>query len=67
MVFLGNHRERSLNKKGLTDQVVLSGLPYGTFTIRIIARTVSGATLTGSRTYHTCRAKPIKSRRPPRL
>jgi len=45
----------------------LSGLPYGTFTIKIVARTVKGTTLTGTRTYHTCRAKPLKNRRPPRL
>lgn len=66
-VFLGKKRERSLSRKGLTDQVVLSGLPYGTFTIRIVARTVKGTTLTGARTYHTCRSKPIKSHRRPRL
>jgi hypothetical protein len=66
-VFLGKKRERSLNKKGLTDQVVLTQLPYGTFTIRIAATTVAHTKLTGTRTYHTCRAKPIKSRRPPRL
>ncbi len=66
-VFLGKQRERSLNKKGLTDQVVLTQLPYGTFTIRIVATTVDHTKLTGTRTYHTCRAKPLKSRRPPRL
>jgi hypothetical protein len=66
-VFLGKHRERSLNKRGLTDQVVLTGLPYGTFTIRIVARTAARTTLTGSRTYHTCRAKPIKNHGHPRL
>jgi DNA-binding beta-propeller fold protein YncE len=66
-VFLGRHRERSLNKKGLTDRVVLTGLPHGTFTIKIVARTIAGTTLTGRRTYHTCRSKPIRTHRPPRL
>jgi hypothetical protein len=66
-VFLGHKRERSLNAKGLTDEVVLKGLPRGTFTIKIVARTVKGTTLTGTRTYHTCRSKPIKTHRPPRL
>ncbi len=66
-VFLGKKRERSLNKKGLTDQVVLTQLPYGTFTIRIVARTVKGTTLTGTRTYHTCRPKPIHPRGHPHL
>jgi hypothetical protein len=62
-VFLGGHRERSLNKKGLTDEVVLTKLPFGTFTIRIVARTAGGNTLTGTRTYHTCRSKPLKGHR----
>ncbi len=66
-VFLGKKRERSLNKKGLTDQVVLTQLPYGTFTIRIVARTATGTTLTGTRTYHTCRPKPIHPHGHPRL
>jgi DNA-binding beta-propeller fold protein YncE len=66
-VFLGHKRERSLNKKGLTDQVVLTQLPYGTFTIRILARTATGTTLTGTRTYHTCRSKPIHPHGHPRL
>jgi hypothetical protein len=66
-VFLGKKRERSLNKKGLTDQVVLTQLPYGTFTIRIIARTATGTTLMGTRTYHTCRPKPIHPHGHPRL
>jgi FG-GAP repeat len=66
-VFLGKKRERKLNGRGLTDEVVLAGLPHGTFTIKIVARTVAGTTLTGSRTYHTCRSKPIRTHRPPRL
>jgi hypothetical protein len=69
-VFLGTRRIRSLSKKGLTNLVVLTGLPKGTFRIRIAARTATGSTLTGStltgtRTYHTCRSKPLKFRRPP--
>jgi hypothetical protein len=66
-VFLGHKRERTLNKHGLTDQVVLTQLPYGTFTIRIVARTVQNTTLTGTRTYHTCRPKPIHPHGHPRL
>jgi FG-GAP repeat len=62
-VFLGGHRERSLSKKGLAEEVVLTKLPYGTFTIRIVARTATGTALTGTRTYHTCRSKPLKGHR----
>lgn len=60
VVFLGHHRERALSGKRLTAQVVLSGLPAGTFVIRIVARTANGTLLTGTRTYHTCRTKPLK-------
>jgi hypothetical protein len=66
-VFLGTMPERSLNKKGLTDEVVLKRPPYGTFTIRIVARTASGGKLTGTQTYHTCRSKPIHPHGHPRL
>ncbi len=58
-VFLGRRRERTLDKRGLADEVVLRGLPRGRFTIRIVARTANGKTLTGTRTYHTCRSKPL--------
>jgi hypothetical protein len=53
-VFLGSRHERTLNKKGLSREVVLHGLPRGKFTIRIVARTTSGRTLTATRTYRTC-------------
>jgi hypothetical protein len=63
-VFLDKWRERTLGKKGLVDKVVLRGLPRGTFTIRIVARTVTGQTLAGTRTYHTCRSKLLKGGAP---
>jgi hypothetical protein len=47
--------------------VVLTELPYGTFTIRIVARTATGTTLKGTRTYHTCRSKPINPHGHPHL
>jgi DNA-binding beta-propeller fold protein YncE len=59
-VFLGGRREHTAKGKRITAQIVLGGLPYGTFTIRIVAHTVTHTTIVGTRTYHTCRAKPLK-------
>lgn len=56
-VFLGKQGERTLSAKRITVQIVLRGVPSGAFTIRIVARTVSGGTLTGTRTYHTCKGR----------
>jgi hypothetical protein len=46
--------------------ISLKGLPPGAFTLEIHATTVLGVNLHGSRTYHTCAAKP-KKHKPSRL
>lgn len=53
--------------KSFVATVNLKGLPRGTFTVHIVARTVLGHVLSGSRTYHTCRRKSrhATSSRPP--
>lgn len=38
--------------------ISLKGLPPGGFTLKIAATTILGLHLSGSRTYHTCAAKP---------
>jgi hypothetical protein len=43
-----------------TATINLKGLPRGTFSVHILATTVLGQRLSGSRTYHTCRNKRIK-------
>jgi hypothetical protein len=42
--------------------ISLKGLPTGKFTIKIVATTVLGHHLSGTRTYHTCAKKPKKSK-----
>ncbi len=42
-----------------TATINLRGLPRGTFTVHIVASTVLGRRLAGSRTYHTCRTKRL--------
>jgi hypothetical protein len=58
---------KTVRKGGYVDAIVsLEGLPAGAFTIKIDALTVLGVRLTGSRTYHTCAAKP-RRHKPARL
>ena len=65
VVRLGGHSLTVLRHgRTFTTTINLKGLPRGTFTVRIVATTVLGRRLTGSRTYHTCRSKPIRRGRP---
>ncbi len=52
----GKHK-RTLTGRHLRTAINLRGLPTGTFTIEIVARTNSGHKLTGKRVYHTCHGK----------
>jgi hypothetical protein len=40
--------------KQLKKGILLKGLPNGTYTLKIVATTVLGQKLSGSRTYHSC-------------
>jgi hypothetical protein len=42
--------------------ISLQGLPRGAFTVKIRATTFRGNHVSGSRTYHTCAKKPIRSK-----
>ncbi len=59
-------RKVKVVKKGQTyiATINLKGLPRGAFTIRIKALTFRGNRVVGSRTYHTCAAKPSKKSKP---
>lgn len=48
---------RTLSGRRLTTGIDLVGLPKGTFTVSIVARTKSGRTLHGKRVYHTCHTR----------
>jgi hypothetical protein len=62
-----NKRHITVVRHGKTfvATVNLKGLPRGTFTVHIVATTVLGHVLSGSRTYHTCRRK-AKHTSPPK-
>jgi CSLREA domain-containing protein len=53
-VKLNGKRVKVLKGKQLTAAIDLRGLPKGTFTAAITAKTSDGRTVTGRRRYHTC-------------
>jgi hypothetical protein len=48
--------------KRLEKGIVLKHLPSGGYTLKIVATTVLGQKLTGSRTYHSCKRHPGKAK-----
>lgn len=53
-VFLDGRRVKSVNGARTTARIDLRGLPKGTVTVKVIARTRSGRTITETRRYLTC-------------
>ena len=62
-VYVNGHRVRVLRGRRLHAVVNLRGLPPGTFTVRIVARTRTGRVLRSTRVYHTCTARRRAHRR----
>ena len=58
VIYVDGHREQVV-RRHLAGSVNLRDLPGGTFVVRIVAHTSDGATLTGRRTYHTCRGQRL--------
>jgi len=61
VVKVRGRRVRTLKGARITAPVNLTGLPKGRYTVSIRATTSTGASVTGTRTYHTCtrrRASP---------
>ena len=59
-VYLNGKRVRVRRGKRITAAIRLRGLPKGRYTVKIVARTVLGKTIRGSRTYRTCTKKKQK-------
>jgi hypothetical protein len=57
VVSIDGQHKRTLRGRHLSTGIDLVGLPKGTFTIEIVARTRGGHTLKGQRVYHTCHTK----------
>ncbi|MHB8532870.1 MAG: choice-of-anchor Q domain-containing protein, partial [Solirubrobacteraceae bacterium] len=57
VVSVNGKARRTLTGRHLTTAINLVGLPKGTFTVSIVARTRSGSTLHGRRVYHTCHTR----------
>jgi hypothetical protein len=62
-VFVNGKRVKVLTGKRLRARVTLTGLPQGTYTVRIRVVTVTGRVASSTRTYHTCllKATPKKT------
>ncbi len=57
VISIDGHSKKTLTGRHLSAAINLRGLPAGTFTIEIVARTRKGHELTGKRVYHTCHSK----------
>ncbi|HTD07902.1 MAG TPA: hypothetical protein VK680_03335 [Solirubrobacteraceae bacterium] len=63
VVTLRGHKLKIVHRDSTYVATVnLKGLPAGAFTIKIKATTFRGNQVSGKRTYHTCAAKPKKSK-----
>lgn len=56
-VFLNGRRVEVRRGDRITAPIVLRGLPKGRYTVKIVAKTVLGKTIQGSRKYRTCTKK----------
>jgi uncharacterized protein (DUF2147 family) len=54
VVYLNGKQIKARKGKRLTVPINLKGLPKGTYTVKIVAKTVLGKTITGKRRYRTC-------------
>ena len=57
-VYVDGHRVRTVRGKRLRAPVDLRGLPKGTYTVRVVAKTTTGRTLARTRRYRTCVPRP---------
>ncbi len=57
VVSVDGKARRTLTGRSLKTAINLVGLPKGTFTVSILARTRGGQTLHGRRVYHTCHTR----------
>jgi hypothetical protein len=66
VIYVDGRKVRAMSRD-LSAPVDLRGLPKGTVVVRIVAKTASGKTLTGQRTYHTCHHPKLSSHKRLRL
>jgi hypothetical protein len=58
-VYVNGHPVDVTRGRRISAPVDLSGLPKGLYTVRISVLTTSGRQITGTRSYHTCAARPL--------
>jgi hypothetical protein len=62
-VFLNGRRVKVARGPQVSAAIDLRGLPQGTYTVRIVAVTTAGRTVTSTRTYRTCVTQVARARR----
>lgn len=65
LVFVNGRRVATRSGKRVTATVSLKGLPKGRYTVRIVATTVLGKTIKGTRRYKTCTKRQRNRSRSP--
>jgi hypothetical protein len=58
-VDVDGHRVKTLRGPRVSAPVDLRGLPKGRYTVKITVTTSTGRRIAGTRSYHTCAAKPL--------
>lgn len=58
-VFVNGRRVKVVNGSAISAPVDLRGLPKGRYTVRIVVTTTTGRRVSGTRSYHTCAARPL--------
>jgi hypothetical protein len=66
-VQLDGHQLEVTKGASISALVNLRGQPRGTYVVKITVLTSTGAKITGTRTYHTCRAHPTHPHQAPKL
>jgi hypothetical protein len=64
VVFVNGKRVKAVRGERLTARVDLRGLPKGRYKVKIVAKTVLGRTMRGTRRYRTCTPGDKGARRP---
>jgi hypothetical protein len=64
-VYVNRRRVETRRRDRITAPINLRGLPKGRYTVKIVAKTVLGRTIQGTRKYRTCSAKRRGANRGP--
>jgi hypothetical protein len=53
-VLIGTRRVQTLHNRRVTSRITLRNLPRGSFSVKLVARTTKGRTLTATKRFRNC-------------